>query len=113
MGGFYPVTYNAPELVDSMKESLMKASPGKFYESNIPVTEQKIFHIFLRKYQGMYFWLGINKPGVGLESANFGERTDVAGNHSPYFYVDDSALDEGVKSLCLFDRRLSNKILKK
>ena len=30
VGGFYPVTYNAPELVDSMKESLMKASPGKF-----------------------------------------------------------------------------------
>ena len=39
----------------------------------------------------------MNKPGEG-ESANFGERTDVAGNHSPYFYVDDDALDAGVKS---------------
>ena len=25
--------------------------------------------------------------------------TDVPGNHSPYFIVDDSALDEGVKAL--------------
>ena len=98
VGGFYPVTYNAPELVDSMKESLMKASPGKFYESNIPVTGAEDFSYFSQEIPGMYFWLGINKPGVGLESANFGERTDVAGNHSPYFYVDDSALDEGVKA---------------
>ena len=35
---------------------------------------------------------------MGLDSANFGERTEVAGNPSPYFYVDDSALDEGVKA---------------
>ena len=37
----------------------------------------------------MYFWLGVNAPGV--ESA--------PGNHSPYFVVDDEALDEGLKSL--------------
>ena len=98
VGGFYPVTYNQPALVDSMKESLMKASPGKFYESNIPVTGAEDFSYFSQEIPGMYFWLGINKPGVGLESSNFGERTEVAGNHSPYFYVDDSALDKGVKA---------------
>jgi amidohydrolase len=81
-----------------MKGSLMKASPGRFYESNIPVTGAEDFSYFSQEIPGMYFWLGINKPGVGLESANFGERTDVAGNHSPYFYVDDSALDEGVRA---------------
>ena len=87
VGGFYPVTFNAPKLVDAMKESLMKASPGKFYESNIPVTGAEDFSYFSQEIPGMYFWLGINKPGVGLESANFGERTDVAGNHSPYFML--------------------------
>ena len=61
----------------------------------------------------MYFWLGINKPGVGLESANFGERTDVAGNHSPYFYVDDSALDEGVKAFVYLIDDYPTKFLKK
>lgn len=98
VGGFYPVTYNQPNLVEAMKGSLVKASPGKFYESNIPVTGAEDFSYFSQEIPGMYFWLGINKPGEGEESSNFGERTDVAGNHSPYFYVDDSALDEGVRA---------------
>jgi amidohydrolase len=98
VGGFYPVTYNQPNLVEAMKGSLVKASPGKFYESNIPVTGAEDFSYFSQEIPGMYFWLGINKPGEGEESSNFGERTDVAGNHSPYFYVDDSALDEGLRA---------------
>ena len=60
VGGFYPVTFNAPKLVDAMKESLMKASPGKFYESNIPVTGAEDFSYFSQEIPGMYFWLGIN-----------------------------------------------------
>tara|TARA_B100001057_G_scaffold364133_1_gene366892 strand:+ start:154 stop:1467 length:1314 start_codon:yes stop_codon:yes gene_type:complete len=98
VGGFFPETYNDPKLVDAMKESLMKASPGRFVESNIPVTGAEDFSYFSKEIPGFYFWLGVNKPGVGLDSSNFGERTDVAGNHSPYFYVDDSALDEGLKA---------------
>jgi amidohydrolase len=98
VGGFYPETYNDPKLVEAMKESLMKASPGRFVESNIPVTGAEDFSYFSKEIPGFYFWLGVNKPGVGVDSTNFGERTDVAGNHSPYFYVDDSALDEGLRA---------------
>ena len=98
VGGFFPETYNDPKLVDAMKESLMKASPGRFVQSNIPVTGAEDFSYFSKEIPGFYFWLGVNKPGVGLDSSNFGERTDVAGNHSPYFYVDDSALDEGLRA---------------
>ena len=98
VGGFYPVTYNNPELVNKMKDSLALASPNKFYESNTPVTGAEDFSFFSQEIPGMYFWLGINKPSDDLEAANFGERTNVPGNHSPYFYVDDSALDEGVKA---------------
>ena len=98
VGGFYPETYNDPKLVEAMKESLMKASPGRFVESNIPVTGAEDFSYFSKEIPGFYFWLGVNKPGVGLDSTNFGDRTDVAGNHSPYFYVDDSALDEGLRA---------------
>ena len=98
VGGFFPETYNDPKLVEAMKESLMKASPGRFVESNIPVTGAEDFSYFSKEIPGFYFWLGVNKPGVGLDSSNFGERTDVAGNHSPYFYVDDSALDEGLRA---------------
>ena len=98
VGGFYPVTFNEPELVNAMIPSLMDASPGRFYKSNTPVTGAEDFSYFSQEIPGMYFWLGVNKPGMGLDSANFGERTEVAGNHSPYFYVDDSALDEGVRA---------------
>ena len=98
VGGFFPETYNDPKLVEAMKESLMKASPGRFVESTIPVTGAEDFSYFSKEIPGFYFWLGVNKPGVGLGSSNFGERTDVAGNHSPYFYVDDSALDEGLRA---------------
>ena len=98
VGGFYPVTVNNPELVEKMSDSLKAASPGRFYESNIPVTGAEDFSYFSQEIPGLYFWLGVNRPGEG-ESANFGERTDVPGNHSPYFIVDDSALDKGVKAL--------------
>ena len=98
VGGFYPVTVNNPELVSKMTDSLKQASPGKFFESNTPVTGAEDFSYFSQEIPGLYFWLGINKPGAEA-SANFGDKTEVAGNHSPYFYVDDSALDEGVKAL--------------
>ena len=62
------------------------------------VTGAEDFSYFSQEIPGLYFWLGVNRPGDG-ESANFGERTDVPGNHSPYFIVDDSALDKGVKAL--------------
>tara|TARA_B100001113_G_scaffold94825_1_gene75912 strand:- start:1902 stop:3209 length:1308 start_codon:yes stop_codon:yes gene_type:complete len=98
VGGFYPVTVNNPQLLERMSPSLKAASPGKYYESQTPVTGAEDFSYFSQEIPGLYFWLGINKPGEGL-SVNFGERTDVPGNHSPYFIVDDSALDEGVKAL--------------
>ena len=98
VGGFYPVTVNNPQLLERMSPSLKAASPGKYYESQTPVTGAEDFSYFSQEIPGLYFWLGINKPGEGL-SANFGERTDVPGNHSPYFIVDDSALDEGVRAL--------------
>ena len=43
VGGFYPVTVNNPELVEKMSDSLKAASPGRFYESNIPVTGAEDF----------------------------------------------------------------------
>ena len=44
----------------------MEASPGKFYESQIPVTGAEDFSYFSQEIPGLYFWLGINKPGEGL-----------------------------------------------
>ena len=99
VGGFYPVTFNNYELVEKMEQSLIEASSGKFMKSDIPVTGAEDFSYFSQEIPGLYFWLGVNKPGVGLDSVNFGDSSEAAGNHSPYFIVDDSALDEGVKAM--------------
>ena len=90
VGGFYPVTVNDPELYGSMKTSLVEATNGKFIERKDPVTGAEDFSYFSQKVPGLYFSLGVNKKNVtGLQP----------GNHSPYFTIDDNALDQGLKSL--------------
>ena len=89
VGGFYPVTFNNLDLVEKLSPSLKEATDNKFYISNSPSTGAEDFSYFSQEIPGLYFWLGVNAPGV----------TEAPGNHSPYFVVDDGALDEGLKSL--------------
>ena len=89
VGGFYPVTFNNLDLVENLSPSLKEATDNKFYISNSPSTGAEDFSYFSQEIPGLYFWLGVNAPGV----------TEAPGNHSPYFVVDDGALDEGLKSL--------------
>ena len=88
VGGFYPVTFNDRELVERLTPSLKKATNNKVYEMT-PSTGAEDFSFFSNIIPGMYFWLGVNAPGV----------MEAPGNHSPYFVVDDGALDEGLKAL--------------
>ena len=90
VGGFYPVTINNPELYLSMKGSLIEATKGKFIEREKPLTGAEDFSFFAQEVPGLYFSLGVNKKGV----------TELQpGNHSPYFTIDDDALDQGFRSL--------------
>ena len=89
VGGFYPVTFNNEDLVERFSPTLREATDNKFYINNSPSTGAEDFSFFSQEIPGMYFWLGVNAPGV----------MEAAGNHSPYFVVDDGALDEGLKSL--------------
>ena len=88
VGGFYPVTFNNTDLVDRLIPSLKQATNNKVYEMT-PSTGAEDFSFFSNAIPGMYFWLGVNAPGV----------MEAPGNHSPYFVVDDGALDEGLKAL--------------
>jgi len=88
VGGFYPVTFNNTDLVERLTPSLKRATNNKVYEM-IPSTGAEDFSFFSNAIPGMYFWLGVNAPGV----------MEAPGNHSPYFVVDDGALDEGLKAL--------------
>ena len=89
VGGFYPVTFNNVELTNQYAKTLSEAADGKFLILDAPTTGAEDFSFFSQEIPGMYFWLGVNEPGV-----------DVApGNHTPYFKIDDRALDEGVKAM--------------
>ena len=88
VGGFYTVTFNNTDLVERLTPSLMQATNNKVYEMT-PSTGAEDFSFFSNVIPGMYFWLGVNAPGV----------MEAPGNHSPYFVVDDGALDEGLRAL--------------
>ena len=56
-----------------------------------PLMVAEDFSFFAREAPGFYFMLGVNAPGVG-----YGE---AASNHSPYYYVNEDALEIGVRSM--------------
>ena len=85
--GSYPVTVNNPDLVKNYSKSLIEASDGLFSSNISASTGAEDFAFFAQEVPGLYFWLGVND--IGVESA--------PGNHTPYFVVHDSALDNGVK----------------
>ena len=86
--GSYPVTINDPELTRQLMPSLANASNGKFFEMPVPRTGAEDFSFFAQQVPGLYFFIGVNPEN----------QDSPFTNHSPYFYVDDDALDAGVKS---------------
>lgn len=89
VGGFYPVTFNNIELTNKYAKTLSEAAEGKFFIMDTPTTGAEDFSFFSQQIPGMYFWLGVNEPGV----------EEAPGNHTPFFRIDDRALDEGVKAM--------------
>lgn len=86
-----PVTSNDPALARRMAATLEQvAGPGKVQEA-LPVTWAEDFAVYQQTVPGLFLFLGIRPPGVRLE--------DAAPNHSPRFFVDESALRLGVRAL--------------
>ena len=86
--GGYPVTVNDESLARDFSSSLKEAANGDFYQARVPRTGAEDFSFYAQQVPGLFFFLGVNAPGV----------EDSPTNHSPYFYVDDSALTNGVKA---------------
>ena len=86
--GGYPVTFNDEQLANKYSSSLSRAADGNYYEAKVPRTGAEDFSFFAQQVPGLFFFLGVNSPGVDESPTN----------HSPYFYVDDSALTNGVKA---------------
>ena len=84
-----PVTSNNPDLTARMLPTLHRVAPDKVHESEL-ITGAEDYAFYQREVPGLFFFLGITPPKeVGRAPAN----------HSPFFFVDESALLTGVRAL--------------
>ncbi len=87
----YPVTVNDAALGRRMLPTLQRVFGAENVVTPPPRTGAEDFGHFARRIPGFYFWLGIRPPTVAAE--------DLVPNHSPLFFVDESALGLGVRAL--------------
>ncbi len=87
----YPVTFNDPELTDQMIPVLKKVVGEENVFKVPPKGTAEDFSYYQQKVPGLFFFLGITPKGTDPET--------VAMNHSPYFFVDETALIYGVRAL--------------
>lgn len=84
----YPITYNDPELTRKMVPTLQQAAGESMVVTMPAITGAEDFSFFQQQIPGLYFFLG------GLP-----EGGTPAGHHTPDFYIDESGLELGVRSL--------------
>jgi amidohydrolase len=85
IGRGYPVTFNDPELTSAAVGHLRDELGDDNVIEGLPTMGAEDFSYFAREVPGFYFWLGGRPSGVPIEEA--------AANHSPFFVVDEAALD--------------------
>lgn len=86
-----PVTRNDPALTLRAVPTLTRvAGEGHIREIGLQ-TPSEDFSYFAREVPSLFFFVGVAKSGV--------PANEVADNHSPLFYVDESALPVGVRAL--------------
>lgn len=87
----YPITFNDPELYNEMLPSLKRAIGQQNVNFMDAVTGAEDFSYFQEKVPGLYFFIGGTKIGEDPKLA--------APHHTPDFYVDDSSMLTGLKSM--------------
>ncbi len=85
----YPVTSNDADLATSMRPTLERVAPGMVVDAR-KITGAEDFSLFARKVPGLFVFLGIT-PEAQCATAD--------SNHSPRFFIDESALPTGAKAL--------------
>ncbi|MCB1009199.1 MAG: amidohydrolase [Acidobacteria bacterium] len=85
----YPVTVNDPALTREMLPTLERVAPGQVREVG-KITGAEDFAFYAQRVPGLFLSLGITPAG---------EESHAASNHSPRFFVDESALPVGARAL--------------
>jgi len=87
----YPVTVNDVPLTERMVPTLERVAGKDKVFVGQKITGYEDFSYYQQKLPGFFFFVGVTPPGV--------DRKASAPNHSPRFFVDESALLLGVRSL--------------
>ena len=87
----YPITYNDPELYENMLPSLKRINGPENVHFMNAITGAEDFSFFQKEVPGLYFFIGGAQKGT--------DPKKVAPHHTPDFYVDDSAMLTGIKSM--------------
>ena len=87
----YPITYNDTDLYNKMLPTLKRVNGEENVNFMDAITGAEDFSFFQEKDPGMYFFIGGAKKGTDPNLA--------APHHTPDFYVDDSAMVTGLKSM--------------
>ena len=87
----YPITYNDPDLYENMLPSLKRINGPENVHFMNAITGAEDFSFFQKEVPGLYFFIGGAQKGTDPKKA--------APHHTPDFYVDDSAMLTGVKSM--------------
>ena len=87
----YPVTVNDIPLTGRMVPTLERVAGKDKVFVGQKITGYEDFSYYQQKIPGFFYFVGITPPGV--------DRKESAPNHSPRFFVDESALLLGMRSL--------------
>jgi amidohydrolase len=87
----YPITYNDPGLYENMLPSLKRINGPESVHFMNAITGAEDFSFFQKEVPGLYFFIGGAQKGT--------DPAKAAPHHTPDFYVDDSAMLTGVKSM--------------
>ncbi|MEM1325552.1 MAG: amidohydrolase [Bacteroidota bacterium] len=87
----YPVTNNSPELTKVMLPTIFEAAGENNVRLSPAVTGAEDFSFFAREVPGLFLFLGGMPKGMS--------PIDAAPHHTPDFFIDDSGMKLGVKTL--------------
>jgi amidohydrolase len=84
----YPITYNDPELTAKMLPTLVETAGKENVKLINAITGAEDFSFFQNEIPGLYFFVGGKAPG-----------REASGHHTPDFYIDESGLKLGVRTM--------------
>ncbi|MCR6645508.1 MAG: amidohydrolase [Terricaulis sp.] len=84
-------TVNPPALLNRARAAAVRALGDGAVIDGKPVMPAEDFAYFQRAVPGVFFFYGVNPPGV--------ENADAAPNHNPRFFVHEPAMETGLRAM--------------